>query len=67
MSKKIPEHLEVWGTKKGQDLMRSMLNGGPLSEQDNKTAEHFRELNKKDGISDRKSEFKDWLTKPEDQ
>ena len=38
MSKKIPEHLEVWGTKKGQDLMRSMLNGGPLSEQDNKTA-----------------------------
>ena len=61
MSKKTLEHLEVWGTKKGQDLMRSMLNGGPLSEQDNKTAKHFRELNKKGEISDRQSEFKEWL------
>ena len=50
MEKKAAENLAVWGTKEGQDLMRSMLNGGPLTEQDNKTAEHFRELNRKDGI-----------------
>ena len=61
MSKKIPEHLEVWGTKEGQDLMRSMLNGGPLTEQDNKTAEHFRALNKKSRMSDKQQELKEWL------
>lgn len=59
MSEKIPEHLNVWGTKEGQDLMRSMLSGGPLTEQDNKTAEYFRELNKKGGLSDKQREFKE--------
>ena len=45
MPKKSTEHLKPWGTAEGQDLMRAMLKGEPLTEKDSQTAERFRQIN----------------------
>ncbi len=52
MTNKIPDYLKVWGTEQGQSLMRSMMKGGPMTEQDKLTAEQFRQLNKRVSLNE---------------
>lgn len=48
-----PDHMDVWRTPEGSALFRKMLHGTPLEEEDRKTLEHIKGLNR--ALQDKKN------------